>query len=69
MSQCEMKLPGIFGSNVFNDKVMRERLPKDIYKSLRKTIEKGTPLTPEVASVVANAIKESCFSAVMPVNG
>ena len=55
---CENKLPGVFGSNVFNDKVMRERLPKDIYKSLSKTIEKGTPLTPEVASVVANAMKD-----------
>ncbi|HCM42290.1 MAG TPA: glutamine synthetase III [Candidatus Omnitrophota bacterium] len=55
---CENKLPGVFGSNVFNDKVMRERLPKETYKALRKTIEKGTPLTPEVASVVANAMKD-----------
>ena len=58
MSQCELKLPELFASNVFSDKVMRERLPKEIYKSLRKTIEKGSSLTPEVATVVANAMKD-----------
>ena len=34
-------VPEIFGSNVFNDNVMRERLPKDVYKDLKKTIEEG----------------------------
>jgi glutamine synthetase len=48
----------IFGSNVFNDKVMKERLPKEIYKALRKTIEQGSPLTLEVANVVANEMKD-----------
>jgi len=48
----------VFGSNVFNDKVMRERLPKETYKALRKTIESGQPLTLEVANVVANAMKD-----------
>ncbi len=48
----------IFGSNVFNDKVMRERLPKETYKALRKTIELGSPLTLDVANVVANAMKD-----------
>lgn len=47
-----------FGSMVFNDKVMQERLPKDIYKSLKKTIEDGTPLEKTVANVVANAMKD-----------
>lgn len=48
----------IFGCNVFNDKVMKERLPKDVYKALRRTIEKGVPMTLEVANVVANAMKD-----------
>jgi len=48
----------IFGENVFNDAVMRERLPKATYKSLRKTIEEGLPLDPSVAEIVANAMKD-----------
>ena len=48
----------VFGSNVFGEKVMRERLPKETYKALRKTIEQGAPLTLEVANVVANAMKD-----------
>jgi hypothetical protein len=48
----------VFGSNVFNDRVMKERLPKDTYKALKETIEKGSPLTLEVANVVANAMKD-----------
>ncbi len=54
----EMELTEIFGSNVFNDKVMRERLPKESYRALRETIEKDLPLKPEVAAVVANAMKD-----------
>ena len=48
----------LFGSMVFNDTVMRERLPKETYKSLKKTIDQGAPLTPEVANVVANTMKD-----------
>ncbi len=48
----------VFGSNVFNDKIMKERLPKETYKALRKTIENGAPLTLDVANVVANALKD-----------
>ena len=48
----------IFGSMVFNDQVMRERLPNATYKSLHATIGKGTPLDVEVANVVANAMKD-----------
>jgi Uncharacterized protein related to glutamine synthetase len=48
----------IFGENVFNDALMKERLPKATYKSLRKTIEQGLPLDPSVADVVANAMKD-----------
>jgi len=48
----------IFGENVFNDAVMRERLPKATYKSLHKTIEQGLPLDPGVAEIVANAMKD-----------
>jgi len=51
-------LSEIFGSNVFNDSVMRERLPKATYKALRKTIDEGIPLEPAVAEVVANAMKD-----------
>lgn len=52
------KLSEIFGSNVFNDAVMRERLPKATYKALKKTIEEGLPLDPAVAEVVAGAMKD-----------
>ncbi|NLG02588.1 MAG: glutamine synthetase type III [Clostridia bacterium] len=51
-------VPEIFGSMVFNDAVMREKLPKDIYKSLRKTIENGKDLDSTVANVVAIAMKD-----------
>lgn len=48
----------VFGSNVFNDQVMKERLPKDTYRLLRRTMEGDAPLTPDVANVVANAMKD-----------
>ena len=48
----------IFGSNVFNDSVMKARLPKAVYKDLKKTIEEGTELNPAIADVVANEMKE-----------
>ncbi len=48
----------IFGSHVFNDSVMRERLPKSVYKELQKTIELGKPLNPAIADTVANAMKD-----------
>ncbi len=52
----------IFGSNVFSDKVMRERLPKSVYKSLKKTIERGEKLDPSIAGPVAAAMKEWAIS-------
>ena len=51
-------VPDIYGSLVFNDKVMRQRLPKDIYKAVRKTIENGTHLELDVANSVAATMKE-----------
>jgi len=48
----------IFGSNVFNDSVMKARLPKPAYQALRKTIEQGVALDPWVAEVVAGAMKD-----------
>src|SRR3989338_4799735 len=48
----------LFGSNVFSDRAMKERLPKDTYRALRETIDRGAPLTLEVANVVANAMKD-----------
>ena len=52
------KITSIFGANVFNDEVMRSMLPDDIYKSLRNTMDNGTPLQEDVAKVVANAMKD-----------
>ena len=52
------KIPELYGSLVFNDKVMREKLPKDIYKALHKTIENNTHLELDVANAVATAMKE-----------
>lgn len=51
------KISSVFGSMVFNDAVMRERLPKDIYKALKKNMEEGSNLSLEVANIVANAMK------------
>ena len=48
----------IFGSNVFNDSVMQQRLPKETYKALQRTIKEGRSLDPNVATVVANAMKD-----------
>lgn len=48
----------IFASNVFNDSVMRERLPKETYKALQRTIKDGRSLDPNAATVVANAMKD-----------
>ena len=48
----------LFGSNVFNDKIMQERLPKKVYKELHKTIDEGKELDPITAEVVAGAMKD-----------
>ena len=56
------KVPELFGSMVFNDAVMRERLPKNIYESLRRTMNEGTALDAEVANVVAAAMKDWAVS-------
>ena len=53
-----MRVPEIFASNVFNLQVMQEKLPKQTYKSLKKTIDEGCPLDASVANVVANAMKD-----------
>ncbi len=53
-----MNVTEIFGKNVFNDVVMRERLPKDTYKALKRTMDLGERLTEDVADVVANAMKD-----------
>ena len=52
------RISEIFASMVFNEDVMRERLPKDVYKSLLKTIETGKELDPGIADVVASAMKD-----------
>ena len=57
-STTKINVPDIFASMVFNDDVMRERLPKDVYKSLRKTIDNGKDLDITVANAVANAMKD-----------
>ena len=52
------RITELFGSMVFNDAVMQERLPKDTYKALKKTIDEGRHLDPQVAAVVAHAMKD-----------
>ncbi|WP_138342309.1 glutamine synthetase III [Intestinibacter bartlettii] len=52
------KVPEIFGSLVFNETVMKDRLPKDVYKALQNTIKNGEPIDLKVANVVANAMKD-----------
>ena len=54
----EKKIPELYGSLVFNNKIMREKLPKDVYKALRKTIENNTHLELDIANAVATAMKE-----------
>lgn len=54
----KINIAEIFGSNVFDDSVMKARLPKAVYKDLKKTIENGTELNPAIADVVANEMKE-----------
>ena len=51
-------VPEYFGSDVFNESVMKERLPKATYKALKKTIDNGDPLDIDVANIVANAMKD-----------
>ncbi len=59
MESSMMKdIPSLFGSMVFNDGIMRARLPKDTYKALKKTMVQGTHLELDVANVVANAMKD-----------
>ena len=53
-----MNVPEIFGSDVFNESVMKERLPKQTYKALKKAIAEGKHLDIDVANVVANAMKD-----------
>ncbi|MBP3270853.1 MAG: glutamine synthetase III, partial [Ruminococcus sp.] len=53
-----MNIPEIFGTDVFNETVMQQRLPKPVYKALKKTIQDGTPLDIDVANVVAAAMKD-----------
>jgi glutamine synthetase len=55
-------LSQVFGSNVFNDSVMRQTLPKATYQALKKTIETGSSLDPQVAEVVASAMKDWAIS-------
>ena len=56
------KVPELFGSMVFNESVMKDRLPKDIFRALKKTIREGTALDPAVANVVASAMKDWALS-------
>ena len=57
-SESRKTVPGLFGSSVFNDDVMQERLPRDVYRSLRKTIDEGKDLDLAVANAVASTMKD-----------
>ena len=54
----DVNVSKLFGEMVFNDDVMRERLPREVYKSLTKTIATGRTIDPSIADVVANAMKD-----------
>ena len=64
-----INVPEIFGKNVFNDKAMQERLPKSVYKKLKKTIEDGAELDPSIADVVAHAMtgRSSAVRRIIPI--
>ncbi|MCB1141984.1 MAG: glutamine synthetase III [Leptospiraceae bacterium] len=57
-SPFETPVTELFGSKVFNIDLMRERLPKAVFKSVKKTIRDGNPLDPEIADIIANAMKD-----------
>ncbi len=57
-SENRRTVPELFGSAVFNDDVMQERLPRDVYRSLRRTIDEGKDLDLTVANAVASAMKD-----------
>lgn len=57
-----MNLTEHFGCNVFHDEIMKNSLPKEVYKSLRRTIDEGEPLDSSIASAVANAMKDWAVS-------
>ncbi|MBX3357488.1 MAG: glutamine synthetase III [Phycisphaeraceae bacterium] len=52
------RLDSVFGSDVFSERVMRQRLPKDVFKRLMQTLQRGTTLDPEIADIVAAAMKD-----------
>lgn len=58
MSEHIESVMGTFGSNVFNESTMKERLPKAVFKSLKKTLDGNQPLDPAAADVIANAMKD-----------
>ncbi len=55
---ADTRLPGLFGSLVFNDAVQRQRLTRSVYSALRRTIDAGEELDPRIADAVANAMKD-----------
>ena len=57
-----MKIPEMFGENVFNEAVQKETLPNEVYKALRATIDSGSPLDVSIAGVVASAMKKWAVS-------
>ena len=54
----QMKVSRFFGCNTFNERTMRERLPREVFKAFRHSLKKGEPLSPETAHGVAQAMKE-----------
>ena len=56
------RVPEYFGNMVFNENVMKELLPKDVYRALKKTVDEGSAIDPTIANVVANAMKDWALS-------
>ena len=69
MDEKKFDVVAEFGVDVFNEETMQQRLPKNVFKALKKTMTEGKELDSSIADIVANAMKDSCFSAVMPVIG
>ena len=58
MKKSQEMLADVFGQNVFSDKIMRMRLPQNVYRALHRTIDEGAELDPAIAEVIASAMKE-----------
>jgi hypothetical protein len=57
-SRVPQTVDALFGADVFSERVMRQRLPKDVFKQIQRTIQRGEPLNAQLADVIASAMKD-----------